>query len=156
MPSPVIENLLLADENQASRFGAALGRCLRQGDTVLLEGPVGAGKSHIARAAIRAVVGQATEVPSPSFTLVQVYDGPDCEIWHADLYRLTSPDEVLELGLADAMAEAIVLIEWPDRLGSLAPGGAIRLKLIPMGDARQVQISGATDAVLRQLREGLE
>lgn len=156
MPRTRCDEFLLADENQASRFGAALGLCLKPGDTVLLAGPVGAGKSHVARAAIRALAGEGTEVPSPSFTLVQVYDGPECEIWHADLYRLTSPEEVLELGLADAMAEAIVLIEWPDRLGSLVPDRAIRLVLVPEGDMRRARLSGVPDATLRQLHGALK
>lgn len=124
----------LGSAEEAGRFGARLGQCLRPGMTLLLEGPVGAGKSHVARAAIRARAGAATEVPSPSFTLVQVYDTPSGEIWHADLYRLTDPAEVEELGLAEAMGQAIVLVEWPDRLGSLRPPDAITLRLMPVND----------------------
>ncbi len=153
MPQPGFAEFLLRDEDCASRFGAALGRALRPGDTLLLEGPVGAGKSHVARAAIRALVGAATEVPSPSFTLVQCYDGPSGEIWHADLYRLTSPDEVVELGLVDAMETAIVLIEWPDRLGSYVPPHPIRLILAHQGDARRAVVTGASDMLLRHLME---
>jgi tRNA threonylcarbamoyladenosine biosynthesis protein TsaE len=119
--------------------------------TVLMEGPVGAGKSHIARAAIHARAGETTEVPSPTFTLVQTYDTPGAEIWHADLYRLTDPSEVEELGLADAMETAIVLIEWPDRLGALRPRGAITLRLVPVGDRRIARLTGAPDALLRCL-----
>ncbi|MFZ1481251.1 MAG: tRNA (adenosine(37)-N6)-threonylcarbamoyltransferase complex ATPase subunit type 1 TsaE [Paracoccaceae bacterium] len=155
MRPPGSAEYLLCDEDQASRFGAALGRSLRAGDTVLLEGPVGAGKSHVARAAIRAIAGAATEVPSPSFTLVQTYPGPACEVWHADLYRLTSPEEVLELGLVDAMEEAIVLVEWPDRLGPCLPPHAIRLRLQPEGDARRALVCGARDELLKALCEAV-
>ena len=139
MPNAPRDEFLLADVDQATAFGAALGAALRPGDTLLLSGPVGAGKSHIARAAIRALCGAATEVPSPSFTLVQVYDGPSCEVWHADLYRLTGPDEVVELGLLDAMAQDIVLIEWPDRLGDQTPPQALHLHFAPEGEGRALR-----------------
>jgi tRNA threonylcarbamoyladenosine biosynthesis protein TsaE len=155
MPQTAATAFVLADEDQANRFGTALGRGLGPGDTVLLDGPVGAGKSHLARAAIRAIVGPRTEVPSPTFTLVQTYDGPVTEVWHADLYRLTSADEVLELGLVDAMGRAIVLVEWPDRLGALAPPGAIRIALSHQGDARRALVSGAGAALLDRLRKAL-
>ncbi len=144
-PGPVIE-FSLPDAESARRFGAALGRALRPGVPLLLEGPLGAGKSHIARAAIRALAGEETEVPSPTFTLVQTYDGPEGEIWHADLYRLGDPAEVGELGLAEAMETAIVLVEWPDRLGRFRPAGAAVLRLMPEGEGRRARLSG--DAAL--------
>lgn len=146
---------LLADEAVATRFGAALGRALQPGMTVLLDGPVGAGKSHIARAAIRALAGPQTDVPSPSFTLVQTYDTPMGEVWHADLYRLSGPDEVLELGLAEAMESAMVLIEWPDRLGDLTPPGAVRLSLSMLGDGRRAVVAGASTQLLDALRKAV-
>jgi tRNA threonylcarbamoyladenosine biosynthesis protein TsaE len=143
---------LLESEDSACRFGVALAACLHPGTTLLLEGPVGAGKSHIARALIRALCGAETEVPSPTFTLVQTYDGPECEIWHADLYRLTDPDQVIELGLMDAMETGIVLIEWPDRLGAYAAPTAWRLRLVPQGDARQALLQ-APAPILQRLQE---
>ncbi len=94
---------------------------------MLLEGPIGAGKTHFARSLIQALLPVLEDVPSPTFTLVQVYDGPVSEIWHADLYRLTSPEEVVELGLTDAFEEAICLVEWPDRLAELAPENALKI-----------------------------
>ena len=100
-------------------------RLLRAGDCVLLEGPIGAGKTHFCRALIRARLGREEDVPSPTFTLVQTYDA-DVEIWHADLYRLSHPDEALELGLEDAFASAICLVEWPERLGELCAAGGDR------------------------------
>ncbi|SDW12998.1 tRNA (adenosine(37)-N6)-threonylcarbamoyltransferase complex ATPase subunit type 1 TsaE [Roseicitreum antarcticum] len=96
---------------------------LHAGDVILLSGPVGAGKTHFARKVIRYLQGEAAEdVPSPTFTIVQTYEARALEIWHADLYRLTHPDEVLELGLEDAFHTALCLVEWPDRLAEPPPG----------------------------------
>lgn len=141
-PTPPVLDLVLPDEEAARIFGVRLGLCLRAGDTVLLSGPVGAGKSHLARAAIRARAGAEIDVPSPSFTLVQTYDTPGAEVWHADLYRLTHPSEVEELGLTEAMTAAIVLIEWPDRLGAATPPSAIRLELSVEGEGRRLRLCG--------------
>ncbi|MFD1914240.1 tRNA (adenosine(37)-N6)-threonylcarbamoyltransferase complex ATPase subunit type 1 TsaE [Halodurantibacterium flavum] len=125
---------------------------LRAGDVLLLEGPVGAGKSHFARALIRARLGDETEVPSPTFTLVQTYPGtPD--IWHTDLYRLSHPDEALELGLAEAFETAICLVEWPERLGALTPEQAIRLRFEHAGDGRRLCLSGPADRLLHLFPE---
>ena len=107
------------------------------GDVVLLDGPIGAGKSHFCRAIIQtrlASVGMAEDVPSPTFTLVQVYDLPEVSIWHADLYRLSSADQAVELGLEDAFEDAITLIEWPDRLGQFTPKKALTLHISYAGD----------------------
>ena len=124
-----------------SRLAAAVARVLRAGDVLLLSGPIGAGKSHFARAVIQsrlALDGRPVEdVPSPTFTLVQTYEMDGVEIWHADLYRLTHPDEVEELGLIDAFDTAICLVEWPDRLGPLIPPQAIRLTFDVTGDTRR-------------------
>ena len=92
---------LTADETLTAALARMLAATLRPGQTILLDGPVGAGKTHFARAFIRARQGDAAEdVPSPTFTLVQTYDDPmGTEIWHADLYRLSDPSELAELGL---------------------------------------------------------
>lgn len=110
----------------ATQIGAGLGA----GDVILLSGPVGAGKSHFARALIQsrlAMLGRTEDVPSPTFTLVQTYDLDTVEVWHADLYRLHTPRDCDELGLDAAFDHAICLIEWPDRLGPLAPQNALHL-----------------------------
>jgi tRNA threonylcarbamoyladenosine biosynthesis protein TsaE len=140
--------LFLPDDTATSRLGVILAGLLRPGDTVLLHGPIGAGKTHLARALIQTLVGQSEDVPSPSFTLVQTYGTADFEIWHADLYRLSNADEVIELGLTDAFDVAICLIEWPDRLGKIAPKTALNITLSAKDDGRFVQLSGLSHARL--------
>jgi tRNA threonylcarbamoyladenosine biosynthesis protein TsaE len=130
----------LASEADTTRLGRALSSVLQTGDCVLLDGPIGAGKTHLARAFIRARLGEGEDVPSPTFTLVQTYPG-EPEIWHADLYRLTHPDEVVELGLEDAFTSAICLIEWPDRLGDILPANPIRVSLKPAGEGRTATLT---------------
>ena len=101
-------------------FAAALGKSLRCGDILLLEGHIGAGKSFFARSLIQSVQDIPEEVPSPTFMLVHTYDLQIGGIWHADLYRLSSHQEAVELGLEEAFETSISLIEWPDRLGDLS------------------------------------
>lgn len=132
--------LFLPDEEATGRLAAWFASRLAAGDCLLLEGQIGAGKSHFARALIRARLGRMEDVPSPTFTLVQSYDAGDVEIWHADLYRLTNPDEALELGLEEAFDTAICLIEWPDRLGGARPPGAIRIALSMKDDGRMATV----------------
>jgi len=119
---------LAATERLAERLAAVL----RPGDALLLEGPLGAGKSALARAVLRRLSRDpALEVPSPSFTLVQSYDLPEgVAAHHYDLYRLSGPADLAELGWDEAR-DGIVLVEWPDRLGPLRPGDAIELALAP-------------------------
>ena len=149
-PSPAATaELCLATPEATGQLAVWLAPKLLPGDVILLEGPMGAGKSHFARGLIQsrlAAQGRMEDVPSPTFTLVQVYDLGSAEIWHVDLYRLASVDEVMELGLLDAFETAICLVEWPDRLDRMAPEGALRLKLTPApgGDARTASISASS------------
>ena len=149
-------DIYLPDPDATDRLARLMARHLRAGDTVLLSGPVGAGKSHFARALIRHHFGPSQEVPSPSFTLVQTYQNDLVEIWHADLYRLTHPDEVTELGLSDAMTDAICLIEWPDRLGALQPTRPIHLRLTAQSDGRHAEITAPHHPDLRAALRGLD
>lgn len=110
-----------------------LARQLQAGDVVLLSGDVGTGKTHFARCVIHAMMQTLEDVPSPTYTLVQTYEGRMVEIWHADLYRLSDIAEVEELGLMQAFSEAVCLVEWPDRLGDLAPDEALNLTLNTTG-----------------------
>ena len=147
-------SLTLPTEADTAALGVRLAALAQPGDAILLQGPIGAGKSHLARAFIRARLGTAEDVPSPSFTLVQVYEAFGTEIWHTDLYRLTHPDEVWELGLDDAFARAICLVEWPDRLGTHVPKGALHVELALAGDGRVAQLSGGRDGVVQALADG--
>lgn len=108
---------------------------LKAGDVIALRGGLGAGKTTFARALISALMGQETEVPSPTYTLVQIYEGPDFPIFHYDLYRLEVPDEVFELGW-DETADGLCLIEWPDRAGPHLPNWRLDLTLNVEGETR--------------------
>ncbi|CAH0190248.1 tRNA (adenosine(37)-N6)-threonylcarbamoyltransferase complex ATPase subunit type 1 TsaE [Roseomonas sp. CECT 9278] len=149
---PPTVTLELPDLSATHALAARLAALLRAGDAVLLEGPLGAGKSELARAVLRAAAGDpALEVPSPTFTLVQSYELPAGPAHHFDLYRLDGPAGLDELGWDEAR-EGIVLVEWPDRLGALAPPEALRIALAPLDaeDARHARLSG-WDARLRAL-----
>ena len=138
-PATAFERVLDGPDATAA-LGRRLAPRLRAGDAVLLEGPLGAGKSHLARAVIRARTRPDEEVPSPSYTLVQTYEAADgTALWHADLHRLAGPEEAWELGLADAFAEAVCLVEWPERLGALAPADALWLTLAIEGEGRRLR-----------------
>ncbi len=124
-------------------FARALTRTLAQGDVILLEGELGAGKSELARAVIRAWVGSRIDVPSPTFTLVQRYEGGDCPITHVDLYRIGGPDELVELGLDEAGDRGVLIVEWPSRAGDgWFPPSALSIKIADVGgQSRTLQIS---------------
>jgi len=125
----------LPTQTATETLAACIAPRLRPGDTLLLSGGIGAGKTAFARALIRAATGNPTgDVPSPTFTIVQTYPTAQGDIWHADLYRLSHPDEAQELGLTDAMDTAICLIEWPDRLADLAPADALSLAFEALPD----------------------
>ena len=137
----------LPDLGATEALGQRIAGMIRPGDAVLLEGPLGAGKSALARALIRsAVADPALDVPSPSYTLVQQYDTQAGPLHHFDLWRLDGPAGLLELGWDDAR-QGIVVVEWPDRLGGLRPADALSITLTPdEGDARTAVITGWPEA----------
>ena len=144
MLSPASDHIVLPGPDDTAAVAARLAPHLRAGDCLLLTGTLGAGKTHFARAIIQKRLSDSglwEDVPSPTYTLVQTYDDGVCALWHADLYRLTDPNEIIELGLDDARETAITLIEWPDRLGSLAPKDALRITLAMDGDGRTLTAS---------------
>lgn len=151
----------LASEAETQALGHALAGVLGVGDTVLLSGGLGAGKSALARAVVRACLSAPeAEVPSPSYTLINVYETPSVQIWHGDLYRLTAPEEVGELGLEDAFDHALVLLEWPERLGEACPARHLQLGLTVTGEhTRRVEIAArgpGWQAVLAALSPWME
>lgn len=127
--------ITLNSPDETADLARQIAATLHKGDVILLSGGIGAGKTHFARALIQSLLIQHEDVPSPTFTLVQTYDTPDFELWHADLYRLTSPDEIEELGLIDAFETAVCIVEWPDRLDDLALPDALSLSFEPDADA---------------------
>jgi len=137
-----MSSVFLPDEAATIAFAGRLAPLLISGDCLLLDGDLGMGKSTFARALIRArLCDAALEVPSPTFTLVQIYDG-EPPIWHFDLYRLSDPDELIELGIDEALAEGISLIEWPDRGAGVLPKDALLLSFAEEGEGRLVRLSG--------------
>ncbi|MFN3816848.1 tRNA (adenosine(37)-N6)-threonylcarbamoyltransferase complex ATPase subunit type 1 TsaE [Brevundimonas sp.] len=143
---PEARRILLDDAEATTRLGAAIAPLLRPGEAVLLYGPLGMGKSTLARGLIRALTTPDEDVPSPTFTLVQFYES-DPPVAHFDLYRLTRPEEALEIGLDDALDVGCVVIEWPERLGDDPTGflGPDRLviEIAEDGNGRVATVSGA-------------
>jgi tRNA threonylcarbamoyladenosine biosynthesis protein TsaE len=119
--------MILRNEGETAAAGAVLARAARAGDVITLSGPLGVGKTALARGFI-AELGHHGEVPSPSFAIVQPYDDIDPPVWHVDLYRIEEASEIEELGL-DAAADAILLVEWPERAGENAWPDALGLSL---------------------------
>ncbi|MCP4922845.1 MAG: tRNA (adenosine(37)-N6)-threonylcarbamoyltransferase complex ATPase subunit type 1 TsaE, partial [bacterium] len=117
---------------------------LKVGDIIALKGNLGAGKTAFARAIIQSLCGPDTIVPSPTFTLVQTYQTPKTEIWHFDLYRLEDPLQAEELGIEEAFAQGISLIEWPERLGDLLPDHAKTLEFTIESDGMTRCLKGLT------------
>ena len=135
------QNIYLADNKATSELGKDIGRRLSLGDVILLNGSVGAGKTHLARSLIQSILTQPEDIPSPTFTLVQTYETQHGELWHVDLYRITSDLEIDELGLLEAFETAICIVEWPNRLGAKIPKQALTIDLTTKGDARNARLT---------------
>ena len=131
----------LADESATARLGQAIARALKPGEAVCLSGPLGAGKSTLARALVRALTTPAEDVPSPTFTLVQFYEGEGLNVAHFDLYRLTSPDEAYEIGLDEALEDGAAVIEWPERLEGALPADRLDVEIALDEDGRTARLT---------------
>jgi len=134
-------DIRLADADATEALGAALAGRLRPGDAVCLYGLLGAGKTTLARGLIRALTGPDEEVPSPTFTLVQLYEGPDFPVSHFDLYRLESAGEADELGLDEALEDGAALIEWPQRLGGRLPPDRLDIEIAFDAEGRLARLT---------------
>ncbi len=128
--------MIFADAAATNDFGSTLAKALKAGDVLLLSGTLGAGKTSLARGILSAL-GLAEEAPSPSYSLVIPYEPPQIAlpIWHVDLYRLDSADQVEELGLDDALIDGVLIIEWPEKLGERTWDQAlhITIEILPDG-----------------------
>jgi tRNA threonylcarbamoyladenosine biosynthesis protein TsaE len=138
---PAEGDFRLDHEADTARLGAAIAGELRPREAVCLIGPLGAGKSSLARGLIRALTGEETEAPSPTFTLVQTYETRRFPLAHFDLYRLKSPDEALELGLDEALDDGAAVIEWPEKLGHHLPADRLEVELEIAGDGRRARLT---------------
>ncbi len=143
--------ITLKDEETTKKLGAQLSVILAPGDAVCLSGNLGAGKSTLARGVIKTAAG-AEDAPSPTFTFVETYEAKGFLLWHFDLYRLERPEDVWELGYEDALEDGVILIEWPERIGALAPSDALEINLEIHGNMRKACIA-ATEGWRRRLHE---
>lgn len=131
----------LPDETATARLGAAVAAALEAGEAVCLTGPLGAGKSTLARGLVRALTRPDEDVPSPTFTIVQFYDGARFAVAHFDLYRLTRAEEAYEIGLDEALDDGAAIIEWPQRLEGDLPPDRLDIDLAIEGDARIARLT---------------
>ncbi len=129
-----LRSLRIENEEDMRVLAVRLAPLLQRGDVITLEGDIGAGKTTFARALINALSDTETEVPSPTFTLVQTYETKP-EIWHFDLYRVEEESEILELGWEEALRQGVSLIEWPERLGTLLPKDRLEISIAFLPDS---------------------
>jgi len=134
----------IANQAATEALAARIAGISGAGDLIALYGTLGVGKTVFARAFIRARAGADEEVPSPTFTLVQPYDCAPAPIYHFDLYRLNQPDEILELGFEDALADGTVLVEWPERLGPYMPRDRLDIEITQgaQENTRTIRLTG--------------
>lgn len=142
-PIEFVPTLNLQTENDTLAFGKALADLAVAGDVITLSGPLGAGKTVLARGFITQRVGAKVDVTSPTFTLAHVHDTLIPPIWHFDFYRLESPGEVEEIGLDEALAGGISLIEWPEQATAYLPQDRLDIELSPEGNCRIARLSAS-------------
>lgn len=131
----------LSDSQKTLALGQKLALKAKCGDVIALRGDLGAGKTTLSRGFIQALC-DVSDVPSPTYTLVQTYETSDFEIWHCDFYRLDTPDDIYELGVLDAFEEAVTVMEWPDKIGHHVPDNCLNVTILFDDEARRVRITG--------------
>lgn len=139
------------NEEETANFAAQIADEAKAGDVFALYGTLGMGKSVFARGFIQSLTN-AEEVPSPTFTLVQSYEALDFEIYHFDLYRLKSPEEIFELGMEEALYEGVCLIEWPEKMGGYLPKNCFSVQIAPHPEGREISISSASAEKIARLK----
>jgi tRNA threonylcarbamoyladenosine biosynthesis protein TsaE len=134
-------HIALSTEAETTRLGAVIAHLLQPGEAICLTGPLGAGKSTLARGLIRALTTPDEDVPSPTFTIVQFYEADGFPLAHFDLYRLTKPEEADEIGLDEALDDGAVLIEWPERLEGRLPADRLDIDIAISDDGRIARLT---------------
>ncbi|MEO1028341.1 MAG: tRNA (adenosine(37)-N6)-threonylcarbamoyltransferase complex ATPase subunit type 1 TsaE [Pseudomonadota bacterium] len=129
----------LETADRTESLGAAIAKHIEPGDVIALHGDLGAGKTTFSRGLISALFDTPTEVPSPTYNLVQLYETPDFDLWHFDLYRLESPEDLIELGWEETQ-HGVALIEWPDRAGDQLPQYRLDVRLEIVGETRTAHL----------------
>ncbi len=137
-------DIFLASETDTKTWGKKLSSIARKGDVFALYGTLGMGKSVLARAFVQELCG-LQEVPSPTFTLLQSYEAPEFEVYHFDLYRIKSAEEIFEIGVEEAMYGGVSLIEWPEKMSAYLPRDVFRVELSAEGSGRRLQISAVSE-----------
>ncbi len=138
---PAEGDFRMETEADTASLGAALAAALEKGEAICLTGVLGAGKSVLARGLIRALSPEEGDIPSPTFTLVQFYNGPDFPVAHFDLYRLKSAEEAFEIGLDEALKDGAALVEWPERLGHHLPHDRLDIEIEVEEDHRRIRLT---------------
>jgi tRNA threonylcarbamoyl adenosine modification protein YjeE len=135
------QSFVLGDLAATDALGARIAASVAIGDAIALQGDLGAGKTTLARAILRAL-GVTENVPSPTFTLVQSYETARLTVRHFDLYRIVESSELDELGIDEALDDGVALIEWPERAGARLPNDALHVALAATGQGRRARVSG--------------
>lgn len=144
--------IICHSEDETIKLATQLARLAKAGDTFALYGTLGMGKSVFARGFIQCLT-KAEEVPSPTFTLVQSYEAPNFEIYHFDLYRLKSPDEIFELGMEEALYEGVCLIEWPEKMGGYLPKNCFSIQISAHPEGREISITSTSAEKISRLQD---
>lgn len=143
MDFPLTLTLESTSEQATEALAVRLAPLLKVGDLLALVGDLGTGKSVLARRLVRSLMGNdVLDVPSPTFTLVQAYEGKDITVWHSDLYRLEGSEDVYELGFEEALSHAVLLVEWPDRLPEEFHAGSLIISFQQAADSRLITLRG--------------